>query len=136
MVDSDLSASRWRELWRLLTIADKVLIITTLVACAAAYDSPWKGEGGAFAVGVDGTIYGPYPLGVAEEYEFAGRLGLTRIVTEGGAVRVMSSPCPNGICMRSGSIHRVGQALACVPNRIVAEVLGRSQPAKLDAVAR
>jgi hypothetical protein len=136
LVDSDLSAGWWSDLWRLLTIADKVLIVTSLAACAAAYDSPWTEAGEAFAVSVEGSVHGPYRLGLAREYEFEGPLGITRIVAEGGAVRITSSPCANGICMRSGSIRRVGQAIACVPNRIVAEVRGDSQPERFDAVAR
>ena len=136
MVDSAVSCGWWRELWRLLTFADKALIITSLAACAAAYDSRWSGEGGEFEVSVGGVIYGPYSLAMDREYEFEGPLGITRIFVERGSVGVTSSPCLNGICIRSGSIHRVGQALACVPNRVVVEVRGQSPSARFDAVAR
>ena len=136
MVDSDDSGGWWREFWRLLTFADKALIITSLVACAVAYDSRWSEEGGEFEVRVVGTHYGPYSLALDQEYEFEGPLGIMRICVKGGSVGVTSSPCPNGICIRSGAIHRVGQALACVPNRVVAEVRGQSESARFDAVAR
>lgn len=136
LVDSDVSKRWWRELWRPLTRADKALIITSLVACAVAYDSPWRGEGGEFHVRVVRTIHGPYSLAMDREYEFEGPLGITRISVERGSVAVTSSPCPNGICIRSGSIRRVGQALACVPNRVVLEVEGQSFSARFDAVAR
>ncbi len=56
-------------------------------------------------------------------YNFSGPLGESHLeLTEAGA-RMVSSPCPDKICIEMGIITRPGQAIVCVPNRIVVRVL-------------
>ena len=44
---------------------------------------------------------------------------MTRLRVRDGEAWVEAASCHNQICRRSGHIHRVGQILVCVPNRIV-----------------
>lgn len=136
MVDNVFSHGWWRELWYLPTAADKILVTVSLIASLLTFGVHWNEEGGAFQVRVAGQLQGPYPLDGFVKREFEGPLGMTLLVAEHGAVRVVSSPCPHHICMRSGSIKRIGQLLACVPNLVVVEVVGRLGEREFDAVAR
>jgi hypothetical protein len=67
-----------------------------------------------------------YPLDGERTVSLHGPLGETVVEIHGGAVRVLSSPCAEKLCVRSGAISRPGQWLACLPNRVFIEVQGGS----------
>jgi hypothetical protein len=50
-------------------------------------------------------------------------------------VQVISSPCPEKICVKTGRISKPGQWIACLPNRVFISIRGRrsEQP---DAVSQ
>ena len=66
-------------------------------------------------VKADGVEYA-YSLSDDGIYSFTGPLGVTEIEIRDGRARVVSSPCPNGTCVRSGW----SDMLCCLPNRIIA----------------
>lgn len=72
------------------------------------------------------------PLDRACTYSVDGPLGETIIEVHDGSVRVLSSPCQEKICIKSGSISRPGQWIACLPNRIFITIKGRDEK-KIDA---
>ena len=53
-----------------------------------------------------------------------GPLGSNRIVVRGGEVLVESAPCANQICVKTGTVSRPGQWIACLPNRVFVAVEG------------
>ncbi len=56
-----------------------------------------------------------------------GPLGITVVEVEGTRAHVVSSPCPDKICIRMGWLERAGDYSACLPNRVLVEV-GDKQP--------
>jgi hypothetical protein len=64
-----------------------------------------------------------------------GPLGDTVVVIENGSVRVVSSPCPEKICIKTGRISKPGQWIACLPNKVFISIRGRrsEQP---DAISQ
>jgi len=60
-----------------------------------------------------------------------GPLGETEVRIEDKKVWVTKASCPNKLCMRQGKISKPGEAIICLPNRIVVTIQGKS---KLDAV--
>jgi hypothetical protein len=76
-----------------------------------------------------------YPLDARTTLRVPGPLGDTVIVIEEGSVRVLSSPCPEKICIKTGRISKPGQWIACLPNRIFISIRGRrsEQP---DAISQ
>ena len=52
------------------------------------------------------TIYVPGPL------------GKTEVEILDGEVFVVSSPCPNKVCVKSGYISRPGETIICLPNKV------------------
>ena len=68
-----------------------------------------------------------FPLESDRTIEVEGPLGKTVVVIEDGSVRVSSSPCPEKICVKSGPISRPGRWIACLPNRVIISVTGRSE---------
>lgn len=54
-----------------------------------------------------------------------GGLHLTVTIADGG-VSVISSDCPDGVCIRTGVIRKAGEAIVCVPARVVIAIHGAS----------
>ena len=61
----------------------------------------------------DGTVVSPVD----------GPLGTTMVEVTGNRAHVVSSPCPDKICVRMGWLQRVGDYSACLPNRVLVEVV-------------
>jgi len=76
-----------------------------------------------------------YPLDAQETVSVPGPLGDTIVSIHDGSVQVLSSPCPEKICVKSGRISRPGQWIACLPNRVFISIRGRpkEQP---DAISQ
>ncbi len=53
--------------------------------------------------------------------------GSNTIEIKDGRVRMKDADCPDRICMRQGWIERSGEAITCLPNRIVVEVAGEAE---------
>ena len=51
-----------------------------------------------------------------------GPLGITVVEVEGARAHVVSSPCPDKICVRMGWLERAGDYSACLPNKVLVEV--------------
>lgn len=62
-----------------------------------------------------------------------GPLGATAYRVEKGFIWITQAPCPQKHCMHLGRIHRSGEVLICVPNRIVIQIEGKMEGA-VDAV--
>jgi hypothetical protein len=65
-----------------------------------------------------------FPLDTRQTLEVEGPLGDTIVEISGGAVRVVDSPCPEKICVKTGQISRPGQTIACLPNRVFVVIRG------------
>jgi hypothetical protein len=76
-----------------------------------------------------------YPLDAQTTLRVPGPLGETVVVIEDGTVRVVRSPCPEKICIKTGRISKPGQWIACLPNRVFISIRGRrsEQP---DAISQ
>lgn len=64
----------------------------------------------------------PLDAGVERTIAVRGPLGVTRVEVRGNSARVVSSPCPDQICVRMGWLSRVGEYAACIPNRAIVTV--------------
>jgi hypothetical protein len=65
-----------------------------------------------------------YPLDRERHVTVHGPVGDTVVAIEGGEARVLSSDCPEKLCVRSPGIKRNGEWIACLPNRVLVTVEG------------
>ncbi|OPZ65083.1 MAG: hypothetical protein BWY85_00803 [Firmicutes bacterium ADurb.Bin506] len=65
----------------------------------------------------------PLVAGLDDIIEVEGPLGITVVEVDGTRAHVVSSPCPDKICIKMGWLERPGEYAACLPNRVLAEVL-------------
>jgi hypothetical protein len=69
-----------------------------------------------------------YALATQRLVNVNGPLGTTVVQIEDGFLQVLSSPCPEKICVKSGKIHTPGEWIACLPNQVLITIEGREPP--------
>ena len=73
-----------------------------------------------------------YPLRVNRQVTVSGPLGEELISINDGKAWVVTSPCPNKICIQQGKISKPGQWIACLPNKIFIRVSGKEDPIRFS----
>ena len=104
---------------------DVIFIVALLlvVAVAGACLYLFRGEGDTVTVSVDGKVVATYPLDVDRVEDIrTGTDGLNRLVIRDGKAWVETASCPDGICAAHKPIHREGESIVCLPNRVVIAV--------------
>ena len=61
----------------------------------------------------------PLQEGNKQRYNFEGPLGVTVVEVDGLRVRVLSSPCPDQVCVQFGWLSQVNDFSACLPNAMM-----------------
>ena len=54
------------------------------------------------------------------------------ILIEKAKVKVSDATCPDHVCIKTGEIHRAGQSIVCVPNKVSIKITGEGE---FDALA-
>jgi len=76
------------------------------------------------------TLLATYPLPQPGEADHSlvvqGELGESVVLLNQDGVQMVSSACSSQHCVLSGAHHHAGGMIACVPNRILIAVRGRS----------
>ena len=85
---------------------------------------PGRERGREVLIEARGRLFVRAYLDTPARYEVPGPLGTTVVEVGEGAVRVISSPCPEKHCVRSGAVRRQGGLIVCVPNRVVVRIPG------------
>jgi hypothetical protein len=121
----------------MLTLPDKILIGGLVIVAFLSFPAirHFHPEGKRVVIELDGDVVGDFSLEEDRLVPVEGKLGTTWVKMGEGGVRIVDSPCPYKLCIKSGSIHRAGETLICLPNRVVARIAGDEEEA-VDAVSR
>lgn len=91
-------------------------------------------EGSEVLVYVDGTLTGTYALSEPCEVPIAGIDGGSNLlVIQDGYASVTEASCPDKLCVHQRKIHKQGETIVCLPNRVVVEIF-RGEDGNYDAV--
>ena len=96
------------------------LLILSLVPCSLSLFPEKK----IAVVKVDGEIVRELDLSEEKFFTVESGGGKNILEVKGGAVRVVEADCPDKICVRRGAIKNLGETIACVPHKILIEVVG------------
>jgi hypothetical protein len=120
-----------------LRIADVVIAALGMVLIALFSFRIYAPSGAAARLVVEGEgRRWDFPLDAAETLSVAGPLGDTVVELRGRQARIVSSPCPNQSCIAAGAIHRRGQWIACLPNRVMVRLESEAREGQdLDAAS-
>lgn len=121
-----------------MTSGDRIVLVLVLVAAIAAW--PLAGFAAGSGAGRDVVIEAPgrevhVPLNVDRTIPVRGLRGTVTVRVEDGRVRVLDADCPDGLCVRQGTIGSPGGALICAPNG-VSVWIGGGGGHGLDSIVR
>ncbi|MBN4082544.1 NusG domain II-containing protein [Mariprofundus ferrooxydans] len=134
--DPSSTPSLWH--WLKGTWVDRILLLLTLIAITMGWLWIQQNLSGTPMVHIyhGKALLATYPLHPDHpiHFEAQGDIGLSEITIDQQGVRITHSSCVSQRCVLSGHRHRIGDILACVPNRILVSIEG-SQKLALDAVS-
>ena len=118
-----------------ITTADKILVAALLILNGWLFAN-WgtgfnKGDWVVVTVNEKETIR--LSLNADQTTHGKGPLGLTEVEIKKGQARIVRSPCKNKVCIKSGYIRYADRLTACIPNRVVVRIVGKSHRG-VDAV--
>ncbi len=118
-----------------ITTADKILIAALLILNGWLFANWGTGfsKGDWVVVTVNQKEIIRLPLNQDQITHVKGPLGLTEIEVKKGRARIARSPCKNKVCIKSGYIRYADRLAACIPNRVVVRIVGKSHRG-VDAV--
>lgn len=112
-----------------MTKKDKVIIFSLILISITCYLLFLLNSKQVTSIGaeilVDGEIFAVVEfnqLDTSHLIDVTGPLGISIVEIKKDKVRMLSSPCPDHICMEMGWITEPGQVITCVPNRIIIKI--------------
>ena len=100
-----------------------IAALLAVIAVAGACLYFFRGEGDTITIAVDKQVIATYPLNVDRVEDIrTGETGLNRLIIKDGKVWVKTASCPDGICAAHKPIHREGESIVCLPNKVVITV--------------
>ena len=115
--------------------ADIILLIVILaVGIPMSVLSLTSGTGGdKVKISTDGQVYGIYPLNEDCEIEVTEDGHTNHITIKDGQVSMSYSTCRNQVCVNTGAISQAKDAIVCLPNRVVVEIISSGEGKGGDA---
>jgi hypothetical protein len=112
---------------KVITPGDKILVILILalgiISLIALHHVRQPGD--SVTIEVNGRIIHQLDLNTSQEVAVSGSIGKTIVKIEPGTARVIYSDCLEKICVKTGKIHRAGEIIVCVPNKVVVKINGK-----------
>ena len=90
------------------------------------WNSGAAGDSAVARVWLDGELVREIDLNsvvIPYEFDVTTELGTNRVRVERGGIQVVSADCPDQVCVRMGEISGAFQTIACVPHKLVIDVL-------------
>ena len=109
-----------------ITALDRAIFLLTLFGSIAAmllsgFVIGSRGGTAQVVIEVNGAVYGRYPL-EPHVLEIRNQYGYNRIEIMRSGVYITDSDCPDRREVSEGMISRSGQALICLPHRLVVRI--------------
>jgi len=116
-----------RQIADLMTTADWFAVIAPLLLTAVIFLPNKSAQDGRRAVvEVDGQVVLEIDLAVDSTYYAKGPEGTAHLRIAEDEIWIAASPCRQQRCVAAGKIGRCGQAIVCVPNRLLVSIPGNA----------
>ena len=125
-MQSNPKSSNIRSVLKLFTTGDKILVtILILLGITSLFAINFKRQPGeTCSIEVSGKLIDRLKLSENQEILVHGPIGETLIKIKNHKVRVTHSDCPEKICVKTGWIHKTGEFIVCVPNKVIIKIDG------------
>ncbi len=88
-----------------------------------------------FIIEMDGKILYRFPTHRDTTITLSGKTGIVAVKVMDGKVCIAESSCPLKICIKTGWITSPGQAIICIPNKLIVSIEGKKQRT-VDAITQ
>ena len=114
---------------KIITPGDKILVALILIIGIGSLFaiSRLRQPGEHVVVEVNNQEVQRLDLDRTQEIVVTGPIGETRIKIEHGTAQVLSSDCPEKICVLTREIRHAGEMIVCVPNKVVVKIIGKAE---------
>lgn len=110
----------------LALVAALILIGFGLAAVYYLRNTQSEGAAGAVVVSVAGEQVQSYPLDQDLDLVLSGvNGGSNHLHIVGGQAWLSEASCPDKVCVHMGKISQAGQAIVCLPNQVVIEIVAK-----------
>lgn len=113
------------------TLRDIVLALTILIVAAGLYigNRVMNREPAVIVeVSVDGVVVEQLDLSKDGEFVINGHNGGTNtLVIKDGQACIADATCPDKVCIHQGMINRSGEMIICLPNLMIAKIVGEEE---------
>lgn len=107
---------------------DLLLLGGLLLAAALVWCLVRPGQAGGWAVvTVNGQETARYPLDTDRTVTLGGE-AYNVLCISGGAASILEANCGDRTCVRMGAVSREGEAIVCLPHRLVVRIEGGGAP--------
>ncbi len=115
-------------------MADRILLLLALLLVGLLYRQLWwdSAPGQQAGIWVGGELTTIVPLDRPHTLRVQGHLGESVLEVGTRGIHFLSSPCQGKVCIRHGWLEQSGGLLACLPNRVSVQILGRER--RFDAI--
>lgn len=96
-----------------------VLMIFSLTPLMINFDS----EKNFAVIKIEGAVVYKVDLSEEKTFTLAAGGGKNIIAIKNGAIAVLEADCPDKICVRRGAIKNIGEVIACVPHKVLIEIV-------------
>lgn len=99
-----------------------VVLVAGVIALLMNYGKKESPE--SVRIMIDGKEYGSYSLYEDREIDIENQYGVNRLVIKEASVHMEYADCPDKYCVEHRAISRAGEAIVCLPHKLVAEITG------------
>ena len=116
--------------------ADIILaVLLIVIGLAMSYILSFgQDTGSELIISCDGEKFGSYSLYEDREIEVEQNDHINKVTIKNGAVSMSFSDCHGQDCIHQGEITKSGEAIICLPNKVVLEIEGGSS--KYDTLSK
>lgn len=94
-----------------------------------------KEDGDKVIIKVDGQVYKELPLDEDTTFKIEGPgSSYNTLLIQDGYVDMIDASCPDKLCVEQHKIHKSGESIICLPNRVVIEMDSKVE-SDLDGIA-
>jgi len=117
------------KILKIITPGDKILVVLILALGVFSLVAlkHLRQVGDSVIIEVNGQVVQQLELNTSQVITVNGSIGKTTIKIDQGEAQVIHSDCPEQICVKTGKVHRAGEIIVCVPNKVVVKIEGKQK---------
>lgn len=69
-----------------------------------------------------------------KDYQCQPIIGNNTIVINGNEIKIVDADCKDALCIKQGSISKIGKTLICLPNELIIEIKGDEYDSSDDLI--